>query len=271
MRSALTYWENKLPSRIDLGKRKYGGPFTTEEVEDVKTFLQLCLLLISLSGILIAWNMFCGTDSETEFDKYKELINAVCHTTTVGLLIVCRLLCCFNKCHLSMLRRIGIGAALTILYYIMLSVVTVNSVKRVHIASLNFVVNIILPNILNDICYIIFTVSLIEFIIAQSPHAMKGVLIGFYYVIRFGVGGLFDLVQELICLHVDIHTTRLSTRCCMLTNIVITIIAVLSFIMYCIVACKYKLRERDEVVNVHIFAEEYYGTRENNFDIVQNE
>ena len=37
-RSALTYWENKIPSRIDLGKNKYGGPFTTDEVENVKTF-----------------------------------------------------------------------------------------------------------------------------------------------------------------------------------------------------------------------------------------
>ena len=26
--------------RIDLGKSKYGGPFTTEEVEDIKAFLQ---------------------------------------------------------------------------------------------------------------------------------------------------------------------------------------------------------------------------------------
>ena len=36
-RSALTYWEEDIPSRIDLGKSKYGGPFTTEQVEDVKT------------------------------------------------------------------------------------------------------------------------------------------------------------------------------------------------------------------------------------------
>ena len=106
-----------------------------------------------------------------------------------------------------------------------------------------------------------------------SHHMLwiKGILIGFYYVIRYGVGGIFELVQELICSHVDIHTTSLSINCSMLSNIVITIIAVVSFIMYCVVACKYKLRERDEVVNVHIFAEEYYGTRENNFDIVQNE
>ena len=35
--SALTYLEDKLPSRIDLGKSKYGGPFTSEEIENVKT------------------------------------------------------------------------------------------------------------------------------------------------------------------------------------------------------------------------------------------
>ena len=37
-RSAFTYCEDELPSRIDFGKSKYGGPFTTEQVEDVKTF-----------------------------------------------------------------------------------------------------------------------------------------------------------------------------------------------------------------------------------------
>ena len=102
--------------------------------------------------------------------------------------------------------------------------------------------------------------SLIELIIAQSPHSMKGILIGFYYVIHYGVGGIFELVQELIYSHVD--TTRLSISCCTLSNILITItiISVVSFIMYCLVTCKHKLRERDEVVNVHIFAEEYYGT-----------
>ena len=36
-RSAFTYWENYIPSCIDLGKEKYGGPFTYKQVEDVKT------------------------------------------------------------------------------------------------------------------------------------------------------------------------------------------------------------------------------------------
>ena len=46
--SAFTYWENDIPSRIDLGKRKYGGPFTNEQVEEVKTLLRLLILIISL-------------------------------------------------------------------------------------------------------------------------------------------------------------------------------------------------------------------------------
>ena len=48
-RSAFTYWEEDYPSRIDLGKSKYGGPFTVEEVEDVKTVLRLLPLLLVIS------------------------------------------------------------------------------------------------------------------------------------------------------------------------------------------------------------------------------
>ena len=44
-RSAFTYCEDEPPSRIDLGKSKYGGPFTTEQVEDVKTFLQVIIVI----------------------------------------------------------------------------------------------------------------------------------------------------------------------------------------------------------------------------------
>uniref|UniRef100_A0A1X7TFB2 Uncharacterized protein n=1 Tax=Amphimedon queenslandica TaxID=400682 RepID=A0A1X7TFB2_AMPQE len=58
--SALTYWEEEAPSRLDLGKDKYGGPFTEEEVEDCTIFTRfpfniscLCLMLIYLFFIRI--------------------------------------------------------------------------------------------------------------------------------------------------------------------------------------------------------------------------
>ena len=43
---AFIYCKDELPSRIDFGKSKYGGPFTTEQVEDVKTFLRFIPLII---------------------------------------------------------------------------------------------------------------------------------------------------------------------------------------------------------------------------------
>ena len=48
LRSAFTYWDDKPYSRIDLGKAKYGGPFTTEQVEDVKTFFKVLAVIASL-------------------------------------------------------------------------------------------------------------------------------------------------------------------------------------------------------------------------------
>ena len=47
-RSAFTYCEDEAPSRLDLGKTKYGGPFTMRQVEDVKAFLGILKVLLVL-------------------------------------------------------------------------------------------------------------------------------------------------------------------------------------------------------------------------------
>ena len=54
-RSAFTYWENKIPSRVDLGKSKYGGPFSEEDVENVKTFWRIVAVLLSTFGFFIPY------------------------------------------------------------------------------------------------------------------------------------------------------------------------------------------------------------------------
>ena len=58
-RSAFTYCEDELPSRIDFGKSRYGGPFTTEQVEDVKTFLRV-LPVIIVGGAFFGVNIASG-------------------------------------------------------------------------------------------------------------------------------------------------------------------------------------------------------------------
>ena len=46
--SAFTYIDEEQPTRMDYGKEKFGGPFTEEEVEEVKTVLRLLPIVICL-------------------------------------------------------------------------------------------------------------------------------------------------------------------------------------------------------------------------------
>ena len=47
-RSAFTYCDEESQTRLDVGKHKYGGPFTTKQVEDVKAFWGILKVLVSI-------------------------------------------------------------------------------------------------------------------------------------------------------------------------------------------------------------------------------
>ena len=50
-RSAFTFSDNGVPSRVDFAKERYGGPFTTEQVEDVKTFVRIVAVLLAVGPL----------------------------------------------------------------------------------------------------------------------------------------------------------------------------------------------------------------------------
>ena len=50
-RSAFTHCDNYIPSRLDFAKERFGGPFTTEQVENVKTFLRILLILFAVGPV----------------------------------------------------------------------------------------------------------------------------------------------------------------------------------------------------------------------------
>ena len=52
-RSAFTFSENYIPSRLDFAKDRFGGLFTTEQVENVKTFLRILLILFALGPVFV--------------------------------------------------------------------------------------------------------------------------------------------------------------------------------------------------------------------------
>ena len=83
LRSAFTYYEDELPSRIDFGKSKYGGPFTIEQVEDVKTFLRLLVFVFTMSilvGILIAFNMLKDQLSNQLAAAHTDIVVNECYS-----------------------------------------------------------------------------------------------------------------------------------------------------------------------------------------------
>ena len=56
-RSAFSYDGRSTPSRIDLAKETHFGKFRDEKVEDVKTFLRILVMLISLTGFLCVYGL----------------------------------------------------------------------------------------------------------------------------------------------------------------------------------------------------------------------
>ena len=105
--------------------------------------------------------------------------------------------------------------------------------------------------------YKIFTIVLFELIIAQSLQTMKGILIGLYCTLSFGLVGLFLFAKYHAFDKYPTHNYVLS--CVTAHYLETTLIGLLSLFIYTIVPYKYKPRERDEIVNVHMFAEEYYS------------
>ena len=54
--SAFTYWDENIPSRINLGKSKYGGPYTSEQVEDIKTIMRLFVITSLFALFHLQWS-----------------------------------------------------------------------------------------------------------------------------------------------------------------------------------------------------------------------
>ena len=52
-RSAFTYADNYIPSRLDFAKERYGGPFTIQQVENVKIMLRIFLILLAIGPVFM--------------------------------------------------------------------------------------------------------------------------------------------------------------------------------------------------------------------------
>ena len=296
-RSAFTYWEKDIPPRIDLGKNKYGGPFTTEEVEDVKTFLLLLFVLASLFGFHLADNGY----SVIQQLNYKLCPSAIVQASvslSPNLLQTVTVMVCVPTLHFvllprlhryipNMLHMLGIGSVLMFFQELAGMVIVLSSwedyntcdpvASRSGFAPIgdcfisrsvilindtctetelykycgredNLFLWTLVPIITRTIAYHLVFMTTLEFISAQAPLKMKGSLICLWYALsslRYfsrSISAYFINESEVWLIYTGVKASLM----------------LLSILLYCCVAKRYRYRLRDEVVNERYLVEEVY-------------
>ena len=304
-RSAFTYCEDELPSRLDLGKEKYGGPFTTEQVEDVKAFLGILRVLITLAPIMVVDFSIDGILGRFERHLDIESFEHRFHVDTLTPLMITFLIpiyLCILRPFIQnyipgMLKRIGLGMIFILLSILCTSVMDAYGHKHANVTAcfLNdrlffdyynnsndsyYNYNIVQMSLdidsywlvvqysLNAVGYMLLYIAVYEFICSQSPQAMKGLVIGTFFAIK-GVFQLLGVVIIYLPFAIGWKNIVLSFPSCGFVYYLINaIIALIGIVAYTCFARKYQYRVRDEPDNIYRYAEEYYANArdEPNYD-----
>ena len=286
-RSAFTYCEDEVPSGMDLGKVKYGGPFTTEQVENVKAFYGILKILLALGPVFFIEPAILNTQANyyshlPENDQISGLLSFIlCYglisqlVTIMGIpLYVCLIRPPVYHFIPGMLKRIGLGIILMVAALIcflimdttvhakqrdtpcMFSDTQSHSANASNIGDLYNYYIIVAENCLASLSTVLFQVALLQFICAQSPHSMKGMLIGLFFAIR----GLLSGISGIILTESIFSFIHQSFPSCGMYYYLMNIgVGVVGFLVFVFVSKRYKYRKRDEICHVYRYAEEYYS------------
>ena len=298
-RSAFTYWEADYPPRIDLGKNKYGGPFTTEDVEDTKAFFRIILLLTTLVGFYLSSNGYQLSKQlmQNECPSFWVLmvIGEPTHFTTLTIVVGIPLYqlarhCCYSQKYFpNMLKRMGFGLlcclakeitelvllatqrklpcvtfvdetdpAITCYYFeskvidnstgICSDIATISDGKYYCTQhNLTFLL-LIIPYVLHGLAYLLVFMTALEFICAQAPLRLKGILIGIWYAL-LSIHYLVVALPEAIIADSSILELFKEVKAFLIA---------MSFFAFLYVSERYHYRVRDEVVNERFLVEEIY-------------
>ena len=103
----------------------------------------------------------------------------------------------------------------------------------------------------NNIGFLFSALTLFEFVFAQTPHSIRGLMTGLIILsggLSLSIG--FGLCKLASFIFSNIHTWFIS-------NIALTIISGVYLILFACFSKCYKLRKSDDIVPIHLFAEEY--------------
>ena len=283
-RSAFTYW-GKEPSRIDLAKERYGGSFTHEEVENVKTLLRILVVMIALLPFFIIYfSVVDGIASVSH--QYKDGQNSSdLYTTYVflsiansGILVLIPLfelviLPLFPKLEYFLINPLrGLGLANILIILSILSVFLIDLIGRVTnkshdipcfsvwrqgdpVIQVSFWI-LLIPSILAGISYALTLICTFEFLCSQAPFGMHGMIIGlvYFFLIFFGSSGLY------IILYVPISSSS-GMSCISWLSIIFGLVGLVGLVVYVLTARWYVKRIRDTDLDLRTEVEQQWEQR----------
>ena len=151
-RSALTYGE--IPSRMDYAKQRFGGTFTTDEVEDVKAFCRVLLVLLTLFGMALQ------SDSNGFFSFFCMQYFVIIFGIPLHMLIIRPFCMRKTSSRKTILPKIHLGLLLVVGYNLLMLIDNFEFWNPFEpLASLLF-----------GCSYILVFLSTLEFILAQAPR-----------------------------------------------------------------------------------------------------
>ena len=273
-RSAFTYW-GKEPSRIDLAKERYGGSFTHEQVENVKTFLRILAVIIVLLPLFISSTPipYMISSMSEQFKNsnngsQKDIGNSFLFSIYNGFLVLIPLLelvilPLFPKLEyflINPLRGLGLANIFNILS--ILSVFLIDLIGRVtnkshDIPCFNVWVpgdpviqvsywTLLIPSLLADLSIPLAYICILEFLCSQAPFGMHGMIIGllWFLFIICGNSGLY------IILYVPISSSSVLS-CTSWLTIIFGLVGLVGLVVYVLTARWYVKRIRDTDLDLH--------------------
>ena len=272
-RSAFTYWENKLPSRIDLAKNKYGGPFSHEKVEDVKTLLRILGVFLALFPFFVGYtgplgelipyvNYFSGKNTLLRLSVFPVHTALTLLAIPVLELIVLPLFPKLEYFFAYTLRWLFLACILLLLTNASLAIIAgIASYEKAcffewdtksdrHEFSFQW---LFIPSCLWSTVEFLMATSIFRFICSQSPHTMRGMLLGmimFLHGLYTEIGMIFTLVFD------DFQFKAI--KCGIVYWLLMTVMALIGCFVFGIAVYFYQKRVREEVLDERGFIESVY-------------
>ena len=303
--SAFVYGDRDVrPSRLNLAKERFGGPFQNCDVEDVKTFTRVLCILTTLlplfilevpvsDGVFSLFTLHAGTSASNNYTNCTVTwmivgSGSLSYLTQVVFfpMYIWIMFSVLRNRVPKILTRITFAGVLYILAVTSMLIIDLtghilqvhskeNSTNSIcmllqkidpHVIdvegnTLNMHWSVLLlPNLLVGVAPKLLMATALEFISAQTPHTMKGVMVGMLFMLR----GISQLLSSIFILPFSARVWRHkhSVISCGFGYFLLTVaIAIIGLACYIHSACKYRYRVRGEEVFSQCQVEEVFERR----------